>query len=907
VFAHIISEVFKEMGGKYEDVAQELKLSIEEFEQEKLKKKIIQKLEETEICEHVGQHVYIGGTPQDGDYEDGIVSQCGDMPKNIEILTIQKIKNSMYKVQTRFNLTSYVEIQNYPIFEEEEFDLDIECTLDVKIENNEIVNMEINNINIGNIEWKQLNDYDDIEQEQKAIIPLSKRLQKKSKYIINEIVFNDDFEIAEQLVTVAEFRLFVSETGYKTDAEKNNGSFIWDGKNWIELQYITWQKPNYKQTENHPVVCVSWNDAKAYCKWLSKKTGEKYRLPTEEEWEYSCRAGTTTMWSFGDDENNIDKYVWYQDNSDKQAHPVKGKLPNLWGLYDMHGNVSEWCENIIGGEYSRRILKSGNWSDRAYYTQSNIVKYRHPYNVIYTAERKVIKSKIDAESNLRSHDKFGKPIFWILAEDSSNQWGFRVLKVLDKNNTKIVISKNSHLSDKKYNAQIDSINLEKTIELLRDITFNCKECSKEYSIDCDDLEWLSVSSSERGMGVEVEYNAEYFDNCDNCGNEMTITFSCCEYPVGVENFRDVKGEGVEDIIGDCCLDLHSGYREEPLEDDIYSNLKRDTELKQIEEEELHKLSLEVSVKNKKVFEIEEWLLRRYKDPNSFPVALGDFALYSIEDIILEHFGDEKNEAVAYIKEKYGDIKWEMKEQFLFDKVNKRSNKLEQLIDLLIPYSELEYTSDYDREDYFDEDEYPEPIYLISREFDGNYLSYIIEDMQEDVYELHHIAEEKDFENKQYIENLLEKEYRKECVLIDEFLGIDWSSNVYSEHDMEYQNCIIYINPKNSINNMHEGVLETANTEIDMIKEWFFQNYEDPAEHLPYESKEGGYQWIHGEPVDTEEAIYEHFGEMYNEEVLNKVIDEIGRYEQWSPIHQSEEEHQEALGNWAKKKADEDES
>jgi formylglycine-generating enzyme required for sulfatase activity len=137
--------------------------------------------------------------------------------------------------------------------------------------------------------------------------------------------------------------------------------------------------PSHFRGLKNPVESVSWNACQDLVRKLTKTTGRKFSLPSEAEWEYACRAGTTTRFSFGDEEAGLVEYAWYFGNSGGTTHPVGQKKPNAWGLYDMHGNVAEWCEDawhesyvgapvdgspwVAGGE-GLRVLRGGSWAFR---------------------------------------------------------------------------------------------------------------------------------------------------------------------------------------------------------------------------------------------------------------------------------------------------------------------------------------------------------------------------------------------------------------------------------------------------------------------------------------------------------------------------------------------------------------
>jgi formylglycine-generating enzyme required for sulfatase activity len=192
--------------------------------------------------------------------------------------------------------------------------------------------------------------------------------------IQHEVTISEGFYIGIHEVKVGQFAAFVKDSGHKTEAEKEGWSRGWGDAGWGKVSGSSWRKPGFAQTDDHPVACVSWNDAKAFCDWLSRRAQRTVRLPTEAEWEYACRAGNKARFSFGD--ASMRDHVWCRDNSEDTSHPAGQKRPNAWGLYDMHGNVWEWCSDWYG-EYPRgavrdpaglahgesRMLRGGSWNN----------------------------------------------------------------------------------------------------------------------------------------------------------------------------------------------------------------------------------------------------------------------------------------------------------------------------------------------------------------------------------------------------------------------------------------------------------------------------------------------------------------------------------------------------------------
>ncbi|MFM7976377.1 MAG: formylglycine-generating enzyme family protein, partial [Pirellula sp.] len=174
----------------------------------------------------------------------------------------------------------------------------------------------------------------------------------------HEVTISKDYYLGVYEVTQAQYEKVIGNNPSCFQGEKIKGS-----------------------SSNHPVEEVSWDDAVAFCKKLSdlpeeKKAGRVYRLPTEAQWEYACRASSKTAYSFDDEEGLLPEHGWFNRNSSDRTHTVGLLEPNAWGLYDMHGNVWEWCSDWYGDypkgslsdptgprEGSVRVNRGGSWPD----------------------------------------------------------------------------------------------------------------------------------------------------------------------------------------------------------------------------------------------------------------------------------------------------------------------------------------------------------------------------------------------------------------------------------------------------------------------------------------------------------------------------------------------------------------
>jgi formylglycine-generating enzyme required for sulfatase activity len=219
-----------------------------------------------------------------------------------------------------------------------------------------------------------------LEQELRFGMP---RHQAGKASPVHKVTFARPFAMAVYPVTVAQFRAFVEDSGYRTapscvSQHMSDGHFIYE-----DTLGVTWRNPGFPQRDDHPVVCVSGEDAEAYAAWLSRKTGHRYAVPNEAQYEYALRAGTTTAFFWGDDRDARACEYSNQPDLDQGAamagapsgpdyrfqcrdgyawtSPVGSFKPNSWGLYDMQGNIWEWTADCLNDNYQGAPSDGSTW------------------------------------------------------------------------------------------------------------------------------------------------------------------------------------------------------------------------------------------------------------------------------------------------------------------------------------------------------------------------------------------------------------------------------------------------------------------------------------------------------------------------------------------------------------------
>jgi formylglycine-generating enzyme required for sulfatase activity len=222
-------------------------------------------------------------------------------------------------------------------------------------------------------------------------------LEERYEGPVREVTIDYSFALGRYEVTQAEFATFIAESGHKTSTD----CAVWNGESYFHTPGADWLDPGYGRppAPDEPVTCVTWYDVKAYTEWYAEKTGQPYRLPSEAEWEYSARAGTTGTYTWGDDPDGGCEVANHYDKSAPDENrpfervdcddgfpilaPVGSLAPNAFGLYDMTGNVWEWVQDCyrmpvplepvdgspleVPGTCDRRAVKGGSWASSVFW------------------------------------------------------------------------------------------------------------------------------------------------------------------------------------------------------------------------------------------------------------------------------------------------------------------------------------------------------------------------------------------------------------------------------------------------------------------------------------------------------------------------------------------------------------
>jgi len=218
----------------------------------------------------------------------------------------------------------------------------------------------------------------------------------RSEFPAHRVRISRAFYLGESELTIGQFRRFVDEFKYTTERESRSDS----------ATSPTWRTCPPNGTDDHPVAMLSWNDVAAFCQWLQKKENRVVRLPTEAEWEYACRAGSEGVFCCGDSDQRLSSYAWFDSSSGVYPERVRQKRPNAWGLYDMHGNVWEWCQDWYSNEYygrspvddppgpssgRSRIIRGGSYCEPSYNLRCSNRNWLAPAEATYTGARIVME------------------------------------------------------------------------------------------------------------------------------------------------------------------------------------------------------------------------------------------------------------------------------------------------------------------------------------------------------------------------------------------------------------------------------------------------------------------------------------------------------------------------------------
>jgi|GEM_PF-2892706 len=208
----------------------------------------------------------------------------------------------------------------------------------------------------------------------------------------HEVTVSRPFDMSVCEISRGQFAAFIKESGYRTQAEREGWAFAWNRYAWDKVAYASWRNPGFEQTDEHPVICVSFDDAVAFCRWLSEKSGRAVRLPTEAQYEYAARAGADTSYPWGDEWEEGEGWANAADKTARETYrgwrafpwtdgylftsPVGSYRANKFGLKDMTGNVWEWCADRFGHNYYKtslavdplgpetghqRVIRGGSW------------------------------------------------------------------------------------------------------------------------------------------------------------------------------------------------------------------------------------------------------------------------------------------------------------------------------------------------------------------------------------------------------------------------------------------------------------------------------------------------------------------------------------------------------------------